>query len=172
MDCHEGDIRALQPGKFDSDFRPGTPLNDTVVIVKAPIEASATNGQLLEHYYSMTLSKCYRASGGKLGCQSCHNPHVQPSKGRSPAIFPQPVPRFATREKSCTFDLQTRLAQIPVDACSNCHMPKRPALTVSHSALTDHRVTRTADEPFLEIALKPSMPGNRFHSRQCRARQT
>ncbi|MGH9538391.1 MAG: tetratricopeptide repeat protein, partial [Terriglobales bacterium] len=161
MNCHEGDIRALQPGKLDSDFRPGTPLNDTVVIVKAPIDVRDQQSPLLEHYYSMTLSKCYRATGGKLGCQSCHNPHVQPSKEEAPQYFRSRCLTCHT-EKSCTVDLQTRLAQTPADACSNCHMPKRPALTVSHSALTDHRVTRTANEPFPEIALKPSMPGTGF----------
>jgi len=36
MDCHErGDSRVLQPGKDYSDFRPGTPLSDTVVILRA-----------------------------------------------------------------------------------------------------------------------------------------
>ena len=74
MNCHEGDIRALQPGKTEADFRPGTPLNNTVAILKAPIDPRSTESPLLEHYYSMTLSKCYRGSGGKFGCQTCHDP--------------------------------------------------------------------------------------------------
>ena len=64
MNCHEGDIRALQPGKTEADFRPGTPLNSTVAILKAPIDPRSTESPLLEHYYSMTLSRCYRASSG------------------------------------------------------------------------------------------------------------
>ena len=158
MSCHEGDIRALQPGKFDSDFRPGTPLNDTVAIVKAPIDPQAAQSPLLEHYYSMTLSKCYRATNGKLGCQSCHDPHIQPSAAEAPAYFRGKC-LTCHAEKSCTFDLQTRLAQKPADACTNCHMPKRPALTVSHSSLTDHRILRVRGEPFPEVALTPSLPG-------------
>jgi len=161
MNCHEGDIRALQPGKVESDFRPGTPLNNTVVIVKAPIDTSSEQSPLLEHYYSMTLSKCYRGSNGKMGCQSCHDPHVQPSREEAPQYFRGRCLTCHT-EKGCTLDLQKRLIQQPADACTNCHMSKRPALTVSHASLTDHRITRAANEPFPEIALKPSLPGTGF----------
>ena len=161
MNCHEGDIRALQPGKWESDFRPGTPLNNTVLIFKAPIDPREEQSPLLEHYYSMTLSQCYRGSGGQFGCQSCHDPHVQPSKQDAPQYFRTKCLACHT-EKSCTFDSQIRLAQKPPDACTNCHMPKRPALTVSHSALTDHRITRTGDEAFPQFALRPSLSGTGF----------
>ncbi len=161
MSCHEGDIRALQPGKVDSDFRPGIPLNDTVAILKAPIDPRPAESPLLEHYYSMTLSQCYRGSGGKFGCQNCHDPHFQPSHDQAPEYFRGKCLQCHT-EKSCTFDLQTRLAQKPADACSNCHMPKRAALTVSHSSLTDHRILRTAGEAYLDVAFQPSLPGTGF----------
>ena len=161
MSCHEGDIRALQPGKFDSDFRPGTPLNDTVAILKAPIDPRATESPLLEHYYSMTLSKCYRGSGGKFGCQNCHDPHLQPSADEAPKYFRGKCLQCHT-DKSCTLDLKSRLAQDPADACSSCHMPKRAALTVSHSTLTDHRVLRVAGEPYPERAFKATLPGTGF----------
>ena len=153
MSCHEGDIRALQPGRTESDFRPGTPLNDTVAILKAPIDPRATESPLLEHYCSMTLSRCYRSSGGKLGCENCHDPHVQPSRDEAPEYFRGKCLRCHT-EKSCTLDLQERLAQQPPDACSTCHMQRQPALTVSHSTLTDHRILRAPDEPYPKSAFK------------------
>jgi tetratricopeptide (TPR) repeat protein len=161
MSCHEGDIRALQPGKFDSDFRPGTPLNDTVAILKAPIDPRTTESPLLEHYYSMTLSQCYRARGGKFGCQNCHDPHFQPSADEAPKYFRDKCLQCHT-DKSCTLDLKARLAQEPADACSNCHMPKRAALTVSHSSLADHRILRAPGEPYPDRAFKPSLPGTGF----------
>lgn len=161
MNCHEGDIRALQQGKVEADFRPGTPLNDTVAILKAPIDPRSTESPLLEHYYSMTLSKCYRASAGKFGCQNCHNPHFEPSPTEAPGYFRERCLRCHS-EKSCTLDLQQRLSQQPADACSNCHMPKQPALTVSHSTLTDHRIVRRTGEPYPESAFKPSLPGTGF----------
>jgi hypothetical protein len=161
MNCHEGDIRGLQPGRTERDFRPGTPLNDTVVILKAPIDPQSANSPLLEHYYSMTLSKCYRESAGKLGCQSCHDPHVQPSEEEAPRYFRARCLRCHT-ERSCSLHLEDRLRQQPADACSSCHLPKQPALTVSHSTLTDHRVVRTAQQQYPDSAFKPSVPGTGF----------
>jgi tetratricopeptide (TPR) repeat protein len=161
MSCHEGDIRALQPGKFDSDFRPGTPLNDSVAILKAPIDPRATESPLLEHYYSMTLSKCYGGSRGKFGCQNCHDPHLQPSADEAQKYFRGKCLQCHT-DKNCTLDLKARLAQEPADACSNCHMPKRAALTVSHSSLTDHRILRVPGEPYPDRAFRPSLPGTGF----------
>jgi tetratricopeptide (TPR) repeat protein len=161
MNCHEGDIRALQAGKSWEDFRPGTPLDNTVVILKAPIDSRAEQSPLLEHYYSMTLSKCYRESGKKLGCQSCHDPHVQPSAEKAPEYFRDKCLHCHT-EKSCTLDLSKRLAQQPSDACTICHMIKQPALTVSHSTLTDHRILRTSDEPYPNSAFAESLTGSGF----------
>ena len=161
MSCHEGDIRSLQAEKTEADFRPGTPLNNTVVILKAPVDPRAEQSPLLEHYYSMTLSKCYRSSDGKLGCQTCHDPHVQPSSEEAPAYFRARCLTCHT-EKSCSLDMQTRLSQSPQDGCTLCHMTKQPALTVSHSTLTDHRITRTGDEPYPEAAFKPTLAGTGF----------
>ena len=161
MNCHEGDIRALQPGKTEADFRPGTPLNNTVAILKAPIDPRSTESPLLEHYYSMTLSQCYRGSGEKFGCQTCHDPHVQPSAQEAPAYFRGKCLQCHT-EKSCTLDLQKRLAQQPPDACTTCHMQRQAALTVSHSTLTDHRIRRTPDEAYPESAFRESLPGTGF----------
>jgi hypothetical protein len=64
MSCHQGgDTRILQPGKVEQDFRPGTPLNDTVAIFKFPrTRDSAAESDLLEHHESMRLSRCFRQS--------------------------------------------------------------------------------------------------------------
>jgi hypothetical protein len=162
MNCHEGDIRAAQPGKTESDFRPGMPLNHTVAILKAPIDPRATESPLLEHYYSMTLSRCYRTSGGKLGCQNCHDPHVQPPPQEAGEYFRGKCLQCHT-ENSCTLDLQQRLDQQPADACSTCHMQRQPALTVSHSTLTDHRIQRTPGEAYPDSAFHASSDTGFIH---------
>ncbi len=161
MNCHEGDNRTLQPGKSAADFRPGTPLNEIAAILKTPIDLHAPQTPLLEHYYSMTLSRCYRGSGGKLGCQSCHDPHVEPTAEEAPKYFREKCLQCHT-EKNCTLELHQRLAQQPQDACTACHMAKRPALTVSHSTLTEHRILRTPDEPYPNTAFVESLPGTGF----------
>ena len=160
MNCHEGDNRTLQPGRVAADFRPGTPLNDVAVLLKTPIDLDNAQSPLLEHFYSMSLSKCYRASG-KLGCQSCHDPHVQPRGEDAPSYFRAKCIRCHS-EKDCTAPKEARQAQSPPDACTNCHMPKLPVLTVSHSTLTNHRIVRSADEPLPTIAFHETLSGTGY----------
>ena len=56
--CHQtGDARVLKPGKNFQDFRPGSALDDTVALLMIPPKRGApSRGDLLEHYFSMTLS--------------------------------------------------------------------------------------------------------------------
>ena len=77
MKCHQGTaLRILQPGKSYRDFRPGTPLNDTMAIFAAPLGRDEANvSPLLEHFTLMSLSKCYIATKGRMSCLTCHDPH-------------------------------------------------------------------------------------------------
>jgi hypothetical protein len=78
---------------------------------------------------------------------------VQPSGQDAPEYFRGKCLQCHT-EKSCTLELQKRLAQQPADACSTCHMQRQPALTVSHSTLTDHRILRMPGEAYPDAAFK------------------
>ena len=153
MSCHQsGDARVLQTGKTYRDFRPGSQLDDTLSIFLVPFtRETAPKDDLLEHYLSMRLSKCYQKSGGQLGCMSCHDPHLQPSRQESPAYFRQKCLACHT-EKSCVVPLSLRQHKTPPDDCSGCHMPKRDVTVISHSVLTNHRIVAEAEEPFPEIA--------------------
>jgi hypothetical protein len=155
MSCHQtGDVRVLQPGKNFKDFRPGTPLDNTLSILMVPPKReSPPQSDLLEHYYSMTLSKCYRASGGKLGCISCHDPHVEPSREEAPVYFRDKC-MACHSEKSCTLALDIRQHQQPADDCAGCHMRKRDVQEISHSSITNHRILTRPDEPFPEAAFQ------------------
>jgi hypothetical protein len=144
MKCHQGgDTRALLPGKDYSDFRPSLPLLKTVAIGALPL--GEEQADLLEHHVSMKLSKCYRASSGKLSCLTCHDPHEEPGVARAPAYFREKCLTCHT-SANCRFSLQTRLAQQPPDNCIACHMPKRALNQISHSALTNHRIPARPDE--------------------------
>src|SRR5438128_1237366 len=109
MSCHQtGDVRILKPGKDYKDFRPGTALDETLSILMVPPKReSPPQSDLLEHYYSMTLSKCYRGSGERLTCISCHDPHVEPAREETPAYFAKKCLACHT-QKSCTLPLQVR----------------------------------------------------------------
>ena len=149
MMCHQtGQARVLQTGKQYSDFRPGEELDKTLSIFQIPFGRSEPpKDDLLEHYLSMRLSKCYRMSDGKLSCITCHDPHIQPSEQEAPAYFRTRCLGCHT-EASCAAGAALRQATLPPDNCITCHMPKRDLATISHSALTNHRIVATADEPF------------------------
>ena len=159
MRCHQtGDVRVLRPGKDYKDFRPGTALDDTLSILMVPPKRESPPQQdLLEHYYSMSLSKCYRGSGEKLSCISCHDPHVEPSREDAPAYFRKRCLACHT-EKSCTLPLQAREHEHPPDDCAGCHMKKRDVREISHSSITNHRILARPDEPFPDIAFQQTTP--------------
>jgi len=149
MSCHQtGDLRILKTGKEHSDFRPGKPLDDTLSILMVPPNPEKPPEEdHLEHYYSMTLSKCYRASNGRLGCITCHNPHLEPSRTEAPAYFKQRCLTCHT-EKSCSLPIADRQHSNPPDDCAGCHMPKRDIREISHSSVTNHRILARPGEPF------------------------
>jgi hypothetical protein len=157
MSCHQtGDARVLQAGKSYSDFQPGTELDHTLAIFLVPFtRATAPKDDLLEHYLSMRLSKCYLASKGRLSCIACHNPHEQPSAAEAPAYFRQKCLACHT-EKSCALPLALRQHKTPPDDCVGCHMPKRDVTVISHSVLTNHRIVADIDEPFPDAAFQLS----------------
>jgi hypothetical protein len=157
--CHQtGDARVLREGKDYGDFRPGTPLSETLSVYMVPFGIqSPPRDDLLEHILSMRLSKCYRSSQGKLKCITCHDPHVQPTKDEAPAYFQE---RCLTchNEQSCRLPLGKRQSQNPPDNCAGCHMPKRDVKVISHSVLTNHRIVATPNEPFPDSAFHMTTP--------------
>jgi len=159
MACHQtGDGRVLKPGKHYRDFRPGTALDDTIsIFIVPPKRDEPPQSDLLQHYFSMTLSKCYRSSGGKMSCISCHDPHVEPSREEVPAFYRARC-LVCHMEKSCAVPLPIRQQKSPPDDCSGCHMPKRDIATISHSSLTNHRIVATIEEPLPEETFHLATP--------------
>ena len=152
MGCHQtGDVRVLKSGKTYQDFRPGHPLDDTLsILVVPPTRESPPTADHVEHYYSMTLSKCYRASAGRLRCITCHDPHVEPSREEAPAYFAGKCLTCHTNQ-SCKLPIETRMQRKPANDCAGCHMPKRDIQVISHSSATNHRIVARPDEPFPDV---------------------
>ena len=154
MSCHQaGDARVLQTGKTYQDFRPGQPLDKTLSIFEIPpTRENPPQDDHVEHYYSMSLSKCFRMSRNapadrQLRCISCHDPHVEPASAESPAYFNAKCMTCHT-VASCTAPPQARQQTTPADNCIGCHMPKRDIRVISHSSDTNHRIVARPDEPF------------------------
>ena len=158
MNCHQaGDTRVLRPGKNYSDFRPGTPLDDTVAIFAVPLTPqSPPASPLLEHYSLMKLSKCFRSSGGSLSCLTCHDPHEQPRL--EAASYYRARCLSCHTEQSCSLALRVRNQKSPPDDCAGCHMPKRSLTLISHSVLTDHRIVSGPNEPYPQSAFFQTTP--------------
>jgi hypothetical protein len=145
MNCHEaGQSRIVHPGKDATSYRPGTPLDSVVsLFTLAGKQESTTKTEVLSHYQGMTASKCYRASGQRLQCITCHDPHVRPDEVAS--VYKSKC-LSCHQENSCPLPVQSRQATMPPDNCVGCHMGKKGVATIPHSALTDHRIVRTPDE--------------------------
>jgi len=152
MNCHQGgDGRALMPGKNYADFRPGTALAETYGLFKVPAKPETSpESDTLEHHFAMKFSKCFMASGGKLSCMSCHDPHKLPPDKQKTAYYREKC-LSCHRDQDCTITRSVRLDRNQ-DDCAGCHMMKRDLTTFSHSALTNHRITRKPGEPYPESA--------------------
>jgi hypothetical protein len=156
MNCHEaGDTRAFQPGKANADFRPGKPLSESVAVLKVPPSPSGGSKDLLEHNFSMMLSRCYRASNGRMGCLTCHDPHRTSSDATRTAFYNSKCVTCHT-VASCKLPGQYRARE--VSGCIGCHMPKAAVGFISHSALTNHRIVRNAGQPLPEEAWHLTTP--------------
>lgn len=149
LNCHQGgDARVFQPGKSQNDFRPGQWLVDTVAIFKIPAKLrDQKDTDLLEHHSAIKVSRCFRASGGKLSCLTCHDPHIQPVGEQANSYYRTKCFTCHT-DASCRLPISARIKQAGSDNCITCHMPKRQVAVISHSALTNHRIPARPDEKF------------------------
>jgi len=165
MSCHQGgDVRVVKPGRTYLDYRPGTPVDNTVAIFAIPFSRETPpDSPLLQHFSLMILSRCYQESPKekKLSCITCHDPHKEPSGAAAVAYFRLKCLGCHT-EQSCTVPIKVREEQTPADDCAGCHMPKQSLGGIAHSALTNHRIIASKGEPFPEYAFhqtKPELPG-------------
>jgi tetratricopeptide (TPR) repeat protein len=144
--CHFlGDARVLRPGKNELDFRPGTALDDVVAIFSVPEKVKGSRFTALDQFEQLRLSQCAIASKGRLGCITCHDPHVELHGAEAAKDFRE---RCLTCHKaeSCRAPVAKRQSTSPPDSCTTCHMPKQQLENISHAAATDHRILRDPSE--------------------------
>ncbi len=128
MGCHQtGDVRVLKPGKSYQDFHSGRAcwLIPLSILMVPPTRSNPPDVDHVEHYYSMTLSKCYRASQGRMSCITCHNPHVEPSSEEAPAYFNRkcltcrPGPEFCKVPHASSVSKRRRRTTASAATCQN-----------------------------------------------------
>jgi len=141
--CHlSGEIRVMKPGKDDLAFRPGDRLADILTIFVR--SGSASPMKVTSHAENLAQSACKRASGQKLWCGTCHDPHSVPSANEKAAYFRGKC-LTCHQISDCRVPQSSRLAN--GDNCAACHMPRNPPSDIDHVVFTDHSIRRRAGPP-------------------------
>lgn len=154
--CHlEGETRVLHPGKTWTDFQAGMDLESTFTTFLRSGTLSDTSLRAVSQSEQLAQSKCARASGGKLWCGTCHNPH------QAVADRPKQIRGICL---SCHATLFASAAHQPAEECVSCHMPRLRPTNVAHSAITDHRIPRLKAEQHKESAAKQPGEDWRLHA--------
>jgi hypothetical protein len=178
LKCHEGwAARVLQPGKTELDFRPGTPLYETVALFKVPItsdqraelerleslppaKGTVSTPMWFKHSL-MAMSRCFHDSRGRLTCITCHIIHDPPNAANKAAYYRARCFTCHTNE-SCKLSLLERSRQEPANDCVGCHMPRKGVAGIPHSDDTNHRIVRRVGQPYPDYAFEqsdPDLPG-------------
>ncbi len=138
--CHLiGRRRAVHAGLRSEDYRPGLPFyRFWSAFVTPPHLANNRFGGQDEQMHE---SRCFRASQGRLGCISCHDPHVQPAHEEKAAYFRDRCLE-CHGDRGCTLPEKVRSERASGDDCTACHMPRLGTSNNPHLATTDHRIPR------------------------------
>ncbi|MEO7144613.1 MAG: multiheme c-type cytochrome [Bryobacteraceae bacterium] len=132
--CHlAGAVRFPQPERRLVDFRPGQKLSDYLAVFVAGRGSAGI--RVNSHAEALAGSRCRQASGQKLWCGTCHDPHGQPANYRAKCLVchaPQACPVARSEPRNSEAD------------CVGCHMPKGRAYDGGHTVFTDHSIPRRA----------------------------
>ena len=136
LQCHlEGDVAIYRTGTSLAQFRAGADLADyAVYFVKA--SAMSGGGRASSQYEALLRSACKIASGDKLTCTTCHDPHSSPSAEER-------ISYFRSKCLMCHTGSQMATGHHPEQKdCAVCHMPTREPTDISHEQATDHNIQR------------------------------
>jgi len=112
----------LRPGRGVFSYLPGEPLSAYKVYFDR-LDAAAPRFEINHAGYRLLHSPCFRGSGGRLTCTTCHDPHS------------------AKVRNACSGCHLSDHAKTATD-CAGCHMPKRRAQDAIHVTMTDHWIQR------------------------------
>jgi hypothetical protein len=140
--CHsEGETRLVKRGRGLFDYRPGLALEDFWII--AVRSEGEEEFKVINHVEQLERSRCFQKSSAanKLGCISCHDPHVKPTGAARIAHFRQSCLNCHAQH-GCAMPEADRRRQQPQDSCIDCHMTKSATQEIPHLSATDHRIPR------------------------------
>jgi predicted CXXCH cytochrome family protein len=139
LSCHlEGQVAVTRFGKRPEEFHPGDNLFDYTVFFVHKDE-SGSGGRATSQWEALLRSKCKQASGNRMTCTTCHDPHSSPAPEQRVAFYRQKClqchnqPGFAVSHHADNPD------------CTACHMGRPPTSDIAHEQLTDHWIVRRID---------------------------
>jgi len=133
IQCHlEGDAVVYRPGQSLAKFVAGDNLSDTAVYFVRTTQQTG-GARATSQYEALLRSACKRASGDKLTCTTCHDPHYDPPVAERVAYY---------RARCLSCHTQPAMATHHADQpdCAKCHMPSRNTVDISHEQVTDHDI--------------------------------
>ncbi len=126
------------------DYRPGLPFYRFWTVLEP--SASPAETKLVGQVEQMHESRCFRASEGRLGCISCHDPHRLPAAEEKVAYYRERCLECHA-DRGCALPSPVRLSKSRDDDCAGCHMPRARSSDIIHAAATSHRILRHAELP-------------------------
>ena len=134
LQCHlEAEVSVNRAGHSLYDFRPGKEISDYLVYF-VHRDAVGAGGRATSQWEALMQSACKRASGDKLTCITCHDPHGSP-KGQESVAF------YRSKCLACHTDARFATAHHPEQpSCASCHMPRSSTQDIAHEQVTDHRI--------------------------------
>jgi tetratricopeptide (TPR) repeat protein len=140
LECHlEGEVAVVKLGRKIAAFQPGDNLFDDAVYFEDGRKAGP-GGRATSQWESLLESACKRASGDRLTCTTCHDPHATVA-AENRANY------YRSRCLTCHAGLASGHHQENPD-CTSCHMPREETEDIAHEQATDHRI-QIASKPFI-----------------------
>jgi hypothetical protein len=130
--CHlAGEARVPRPGRQLADFRPGQSLSAylAVFVRQGRPAGIRVNG----HADALAASLCRQASGQKLWCGTCHDPHGRQINYREKCLGCHSLQSCPVSRGESTGGAAD---------CIGCHMAKARANDGGHTVFTDHSIPR------------------------------
>jgi tetratricopeptide (TPR) repeat protein len=140
LECHlEGEVAVVREGHKLAAFQPGDDLFKDAVYFEDGRKAGP-GGRATSQWESLLQSACKRASGDRLNCTTCHDPH-------SSVAVEDRARYYRSRCLACHAGLGSGHHDENPD-CTSCHMPREQTEDIAHEQVTDHRI-QIASKPFI-----------------------
>ncbi len=157
IQCHlEGDAVVYQPGRSLAQFQPGQELS-ALAVYFVRTQQPGGDTRATSQYEALLRSACKRASGDRMTCTTCHDPHSDPAPAERVAYF-------RARCLACHTSPTLATHHPEQQDCATCHMPTRKTSDISHEQVTDHNINLHIDlvsRPQDHAAIPQLAPGQK-----------